>query len=1530
MAAPADLDRPFPPGVPHRKDKHYGSDDTPSEQAVDLNDIAEEEVLRKTQWKDLFNFMTRKHTPIFVLAFILSIVCGMAGPANAYILGKVFDQFSKHAAGSITGEKMKEEVSKYCIYLVGLAAGNCLLNSVYFATWILFGETQARSARERVFAALLRRNMTWYDQRKNGVAAMVPRLQMANPRQTRELQISVSQPLGTIVELLATTFLSLGLALYYSWRLTLVILCVVPIAAVGIGLLSARLQPNVDKQSEKLQEALKYAIGAIRSIETVKSFNGQDLEVWKYARIARQAATYYIRQANLNAWQMCLMSFFSFSMFIQGFWYGSTLLDKGETPGSVLTTFWAALMACQGFMSILPQLLVMEKGRAAGAKLRAVMVHGSRGQEESRPGEGLKPDHCAGDFELKNVCFSYPIRPNELALNKASLFFAAGETTFVIGKSGSGKSTIGQALSRFYPIKSGTITLDGNALESLDINWLRRNITLIEQSSTLFEGTIFRNISYGHPDFDSVTLDDVKVAAEFALLTETINNMPDTWDTEVGAKGASMSGGQRQRVALARARLRDTHVLILDESTSALDYINRTLIMEAIRKWRRGRTTIIITHDISQIGQEDYVYILEQGRVVQDGYRRSMEKVKNSPFQKFLAIEEEGWVEEVEADPPAASAVEDEDLYRWQRASSRYSTDSSDDEDSVQDPLHNYLENDVVGAPRYVPSMFVEHRVEPSNRNSMILPPAMGGQFWRVLPPASALSPPTPSDAANSPRQSIYPGSGDVGLGSGKRVSKYDYDHILSDGHRDSMSTRDYEIGLGVMSSGDSVRRSKTGQRSSAIPLRERRGARTTVTPATPFLSSADEQETETPRPPGQPSPHRRLLSHLPIIGSRLAGPARKSDHTLLTYRQILSDVWPRLTWRQRLLLALGFSACVTHAVSTPVFAFVFNKLLTTFYLRGPDRARRALVYSLAILGMAGVDATANYLAHFVLEYCAQMWAHGARRAAMRAILAQPRAFFDAPAHGVESLGESLDYYAEEMRNLVGRFAGAVLMAVLMMATAVVWSVVAAWKLSLVGLGVAPLFYAVTVAFNRVSGRQESLLNAADDAATRVLGETLVNIKAVRGLALEAALRCKHLAATRAVFARGTRRALLCGLFFGLTDSLIFFATALLFYYGAVLVAAGEFSTERVLQVFTELTMSMTNVNAIVAMIPQMGSSRDTATRLLRLANLPLLASHEARGTTRVPVVGDIVLHDLSFAYPSRPHAPVLHHVSTAIRAGTSVALVGASGSGKSTVAALLLKLYPPPDGDGQAAITLSGRDIRHLHTRTLRSRIALVGQQPTIFPASVADNIAYGLDAGLPAIRAAAAAAGIDDFVASLPDGYDTLVGDGGGVGLSGGQAQRIAIARALARRPDVLVLDEATSALDVENARLVRETIQRLMRGTREEREAESVSGSGGSKGRVGVGMTVVIITHARAMMEMADRVVMLDQGRVVEEGTFAELSRRKGGEFARLLRGGLEDDDGLPSEVVEKEERMKRMEKRTSRRFSGLSRSRRSGVW
>lgn len=289
-----------------------------------------------------------------------------------------------------------------------------------------------------------------------------------------------------------------------------------------------------------------------------------------------------------------------------------------------------------------------------------------------------------------------------------------------------------------------------------------------------------------------------------------------------------------------------------------------------------------------------------------------------------------------------------------------------------------------------------------------------------------------------------------------------------------------------------------------------------------------------------------------------------------------------------------------------------------------------------------------------------------------------------------------------------------------------------------------------------------------------------------------------------------------------------------------------------------------------------MNSSRDTATRLLRLANLPLGSSHEHIGEVRLSYIGPITFQNLNFHYPSRPQQPALTNINLTIHPNTSTAIVGSSGSGKSTIASLLLGLYPPSPLSytdlAPPTLTINGRDIRSLHMPTLRSLIAIVPQTPTLFPATIAANITYGLPETSPLasasnIRVAAQAAGIDDFIASLPEGYNTHIGDGG-AGLSGGQAQRIVIARALVRRPKILVLDEATSNLDNESAEVVRRTV----RGLVEKR-----------------GMTVLVITHAREMMTVCERIVVVEKGRVVEEGGFDELMARRGP--LRRLLGGAE---------------------------------------
>lgn len=223
------------------------------------------------------------------------------------------------------------------------------------------------------------------------------------------------------------------------------------------------------------------------------------------------------------------------------------------------------------------------------------------------------------------------------------------------------------------------------------------------------------------------------------------------------------------------------------------------------------------------------------------------------------------------------------------------------------------------------------------------------------------------------------------------------------------------------------------------------------------------------------------------------------------------------------------------------------------------------------------------------------------------------------------------------------------------------------------------------------------------------------------------------------------------------------------------------------------------------------------------------------------------------------------------ISQNTCTAIVGRSGSGKSTIASLLLALYACPESrSGEPTITLGGEDISRLHVPTLRSQIAIVSQQPTIFPGTIYANIGYGIDLQSPltsidSVRAAARATGIDDFITSLPRGYWTVIGDGG-IGLSGGQKQRIVISRALLRHPQILIMDEATSGLDPAGAEIVRQTIQHLV--------------------SMRPDLTVIIITHAKEMIEIADHVIVLDEGVVVEDGSYQVLAQRVGGRLYDLI--------------------------------------------
>ena len=251
----------------------------------------------------------------------------------------------------------------------------------------------------------------------------------------------------------------------------------------------------------------------------------------------------------------------------------------------------------------------------------------------------------------------------------------------------------------------------------------------------------------------------------------------------------------------------------------------------------------------------------------------------------------------------------------------------------------------------------------------------------------------------------------------------------------------------------------------------------------------------------------------------------------------------------------------------------------------------------------------------------------------------------------------------------------------------------------------------------------------------------------------------------------------------------------------------------------------------------------------------------ESRGILRPEFKGPITFNHVGFSYPERANAPVLKDINLQIAEGECVAIVGPSGAGKSTVAALLQRLYQPDTG----SISIGANDISSMDVTHLRHHISVVSQNPNLFDTTIAENIRYGNESVSEVdIRKAAKAANVHEFVMSLPQGYDTMLGENASL-ISGGQAQRLQIARALARPAKVLILDECTSALDPANQAAVLDTVR------------------GAKRGR-----TTLMVTHKVPVMQMCDRIVLISEGVVREQGTYEELMARKG-VFATLVSGG-----------------------------------------
>jgi ATP-binding cassette subfamily B protein len=526
--------------------------------------------------------------------------------------------------------------------------------------------------------------------------------------------------------------------------------------------------------------------------------------------------------------------------------------------------------------------------------------------------------------------------------------------------------------------------------------------------------------------------------------------------------------------------------------------------------------------------------------------------------------------------------------------------------------------------------------------------------------------------------------------------------------------------------------------------------------------------------------------------------------------------------------------------------------------------------YFFGLLAVTTILGLASASRYYLVTWIGERVVADVRRAVFGHVLGLSPEFFERTRTG--ELLSRLSADTTLVQIVVGSSASFALRSIVMAIGAAIMMAVTSPKLmALAFLSVPLVVLAITLMGRRVRG----LSRAAQDrfAESSALASEILNaMPTVQAYTHEPIDRQRYAEATESAFASGIRRTRVRAAMTAAVFILVGASVVGVLWIGASDVLAGRMSAGQLSQFVLYAVILASSVGALSELWGEVQRAAGATERLMEiLATRPMIAAPAAPARLTFPVQGRVEFSGVTFSYPTRPEHTALVNFNMAVAAGQALALVGPSGAGKSTVFQLLLRFFDPAVG----RVLLDGVDVARLDPSELRAQIAVVSQEPVIFAGTITENIRYGRPGASDAeVRAAAVAAAADEFVLRLPRGYDTVVGERG-ITLSGGQRQRLAIARAMLRDAPVLLLDEATSALDAENERLVQRGLANLMAG------------------RGGRGRTTLVIAHRLGTIQRIQRIVVMDQGGIVAQGTHDELIRAEG-LYARLAALQFQDRD------------------------------------
>jgi ABC transporter fused permease/ATP-binding protein len=471
----------------------------------------------------------------------------------------------------------------------------------------LAGERVVARLRRNLFSQLVQQEVAFFDREKTG--DLLNRLSADTGVLQNSVTVNISMALRSVLQALG----SAAVLAWTSWHLTLLMLLVVPVVAVGAVLFARSIRGLSRRTQDALAEASQVAEQALSNIRTVRSFAREGLETDRYGQriqLAFEAGRQSARAYGAFQGGLGLAAYVAIAAVL---FYGARLVMAGELSVGDLTAFMLYTLYLAFALATVSSLWG-DFNRALGASSRVFELLDRQPSVVSPQGRTLSD--VVGKVNLEGVHFSYPSRPDVPVLRGVDLSLQPGRVVALVGPSGSGKSTVSALISRFYDPAEGRVTLDGTDVRELKTDFLRDQVGVVSQEPALFALSIAENIRYGRLN---ATDAEVEAAARAAHAHEFIARFPDGYRTLVGERGVQLSGGQKQRIAIARAVLKDPRVLILDEATSALDAESEHLVQQALEQLMKGRTVLVIAHRLSTVQGADEVLVLQNGLVVERG-----------------------------------------------------------------------------------------------------------------------------------------------------------------------------------------------------------------------------------------------------------------------------------------------------------------------------------------------------------------------------------------------------------------------------------------------------------------------------------------------------------------------------------------------------------------------------------------------------------------------------------------------------------------------------------------------------------------------------------------------------------------------------------------------------------------------------------------------------------------------------------------------------------------------------------------------